>query len=63
MATLEFLRSFDSKNGEIFKMYTEVRETFLEGFRKKIARQVEENDVKVVKELENLVFFIQSIPL
>ncbi len=52
VAALEFLRSFDSKNGEIFKMYTEVRETFLEGDRKKIARQAEEHDVKIAKELE-----------
>lgn len=52
IAALEFLRSFDSKNGEIFKMYTEVRETFLEGARKKIARKVEEHDVKIAKELE-----------
>ena len=52
MATLEFLRSFDSKNGETFKMYTEVRETFLEGARKKIARQAEEHDVKIANELE-----------
>lgn len=52
VAALEFLRSFDSKNGDIFKMYTEIREDFLKEFRKKVTKEVEERDIKRAKELE-----------
>ncbi len=52
IATLEFLRSFDRQNGEIFKMYTEIRENFLKEFRKKVAQEVEKRDIKRAKELE-----------
>tara|TARA_B100000519_G_C14233920_1_gene433811 strand:+ start:1102 stop:1536 length:435 start_codon:yes stop_codon:yes gene_type:complete len=52
IAALEFLRSFDSKNGDIFKMYTEIREDFLKEFRKKVTKEVEERDIKRAKELE-----------
>ncbi len=52
IAALEFLRSFDSKNGAIFKMYTEIREDFLKEFRKKVTKEVEERDIKRAKELE-----------
>ena len=45
IAALEFLRSFDSKNGDIFKMYTEIREDFLKEFRKKVTKEVEERDI------------------
>ena len=52
VAALEFLRSFDSKNGDTFKMYTEIREGFLKEFRKKVTKEVEERDIKRAKELE-----------
>ena len=52
IAALEFLRSFDRQNGEIFKMYTEIRENFLKEFRKKVAQEVEKRDIKRAKELE-----------
>ena len=52
IAALEFLRSFDSKNGDTFKMYTEIREDFLKEFRKKVTKEVEERDIKRAKELE-----------
>ena len=52
IAALEFLRSFDSKNGDTFKMYTEIREGFLKEFRKKVTKEVEERDIKRAKELE-----------
>tara|TARA_A100001037_G_scaffold110207_1_gene100507 strand:- start:895 stop:1329 length:435 start_codon:yes stop_codon:yes gene_type:complete len=52
IAALEFLRSFDSKNGDTFKMYTEIREGFLKEFRKKVTQEVEERDIKRAKELE-----------
>ena len=52
IAALEFLRSFDRQNGEIFKMYTEIRENFLKEFRKKMAQEVEKRDIKRAKELE-----------
>ena len=52
IAALEFLRSFDSKNGDTFKMYTEIREGFLKEFRKKVTKEVEERDIKTAKELE-----------
>ena len=52
IAALEFLRSFDSKNGDTFKMYTEIREGFLKEFRKKVTKEVEEPDIKRAKELE-----------
>ena len=52
VAALEFLRSFDSKNGDIFKMYTEIREDFLKEFRKKVTKEIEERDIKRAKELE-----------
>ena len=52
IAALEFLRSFDSKNGDTFKMYTEIREGFLKVFRKKVTKEVEERDIKRAKELE-----------
>ena len=52
IAALEFLRSFDSKNGDTFKMYTEIREDFLKEFRKKVTQEVEERDIKRAKELE-----------
>lgn len=52
IAALEFLRSFDTKNGDTFKMYTEIREGFLKEFRKKVTKEVEERDIKRAKELE-----------
>ena len=52
IAALEFLRSFDSKNGDTFKMYTEIREDFLKEFRKKVTKEVKERDIKRAKELE-----------
>ena len=52
IAALEFLRSFNSKNGDTFKMYTEIREGFLKEFRKKVTKEVEERDIKRAKELE-----------
>ncbi len=52
IAALEFLRSFDSKNGDTFKMYTEIREGFLKECRKKVTQEVEERDIKRAKELE-----------